>query len=125
MAAGRERSTDHGILWLLAGVATAAAAVFSLCVGIAFGIALHWNCASVYKRSVDDEVARARDKAYIDHLAKLDEEAKRQKALGAQELPQDRDEAEANFEQSLAVMYPNDPKIQEALKKARRDKITP
>lgn len=115
---------DYGsaALAVIVACAIGAAAVFSLSVGLFLGCIIHWHASVFYAKSADDAVARARDKAYADHLAKLDEEAKRQASLNKQELPQDRDEAEANFEQSLATLFPNDPKIQDALRKQRREK---
>lgn len=56
-------------------------------------------------------------------MKKLEEDAKKQQALGTQPLPMDRDEAEENFEQGLAALYPNDPKIQDALRKDRKERL--
>lgn len=110
------------MIWLLAGVFVAAAAIFSLVVGIFVGCIFHWHASLFYARNADDAIARAKDRAYADHLAKLEAEAKRLKELQNTDLPDDRDEKEASFEQSLATVFPNDPKIQEALKKQRRDR---
>ena len=67
-------------------------------------------------------MSRAREKAYVDHLAKLEEDAKAQAAHAKQEIPQDRDEAEENFEESLRTLYPNDPQLQDAKRAERRER---
>ena len=104
------------------GIAVGLVGVYALSVGIWFGVFIHWHCSAFYKRSVDEEIIRAREKAYADHLAKLDDEARKAKENAQQELPQDRDEREDSFEQSLQTVFPNDPKIQDVLRKQRRDK---
>jgi len=114
----------ESIGWAAIGLAGGAVAQCAFCVGVFFGAFIHWHASIWYARNADDAVARAREKAYADHLAKLEEDAKRQKALAGQELPQDRDEAEANFEESLQTLYPNDTKLQDEARKARRERDT-
>lgn|SRR3990167_930828 len=113
----------EAIPWLIAGLCGAWLCVFALCCGVFFGCIFHWHASIFYARNADDAIARARERAYADHLAKLEEAKRKQDDLSAQEIPQDRDEAEENFEQSLQTIFPNDPKIQETLKKQRRDKV--
>lgn len=113
------------MIWLLAGVACAALGLYGFTVGVIVGCGIHWHASIFYRRNLDDEVSRIKEKAYADHLTKLEEEAAKGKVQASDELANvDRDEGQASFEASLAVLYPNDPLIQEKLKKERAARLS-
>lgn len=104
---------------LLTAVILACGIAFIGCLCFLGGCAVSLELAKRYKRDATEAVAAAEAKAYADHIRALREsyDAKMKVENGDISLqPQQRED---DFEEGLANLYPNDPELQEAMRKKR------
>ena len=83
------------------------------------GCAVSLWLAREYKRDASEAVAAAEAKAYADHMRELQRTLEVKKSVENSEIPLNPQEAQDNFEEGLARLYPDVPALQEVARKRR------
>jgi hypothetical protein len=106
------------------GIAVCIGVVAAVCLACGFwaGLAVHGALSVIYKRNANLAVQRAYNEAKQQFIEGFKAEREKVSRINRSELPKNAQEAQDSFEEGLANLWPQDPAIQEAVRKEREAK---